>query len=436
MLRSLAAHPRVLLAGPRLDLFLLGYMRKFRVREVGGHLILHSHLPPLNSVAYGRFVDEHLARRNRGPSHAQIAITNACPQHCDFCYNRERTGTRLGRAEILEAIDTLADMGVFWLGLTGGEPLLNPDILEIVRHAVARGCAVKLFTTGCTLTPELAAGLKQAGLFSVCVSLDHWREENHDRGRNYPGAFRAAVEAIRVFKEAGLDTGASAVLSSHMIASDGCREFLRFLEGLGVHEAWLSEVKPSAPAFWKETAIVGAPERAMLRQLQDRHNREARRGGMTVNYLGHFESGETFGCNAGHKMIYIDAYGEVSPCVFTPITFGNLRAQPLPQIWTAMTASFRPSSSCFIHENWRRIRAYARENGVHGAEGAGAADGAGASGASGAAGASHATNGAGRLSVEQTKRMMEDVAFSPLPRFDQLYYRRHGGLEAPARGPT
>src|SRR5512143_8989 len=146
VLRSLLAQPRVLQAGPRLDLFLLGYMRKFRVREVGGHLILHSHLPPLNSRAYGRFIDEHLARRNTGPSHAQIAITNACPQRCDFCYNRERTGQPLRSPEILQAIDTLADMGVFWLGLTGGEPLLNRDIVRIVAHAVERGCAVKLFT--------------------------------------------------------------------------------------------------------------------------------------------------------------------------------------------------------------------------------------------------------------------------------------------------
>ena len=399
VLRSLLAHPRILQAGPRLDLFLLAYMRKFRVREVGGHLIVHSHLPPLNSPAYGRFIDEHLARWNAGPSHAQIAITNACPQRCDFCYNRERTGKPLHTPDILEAIDTLADMGVFWLGLTGGEPLLNRDIVRIVEHA-ARRCAVKLFTTGCTLTPELAAELKKAGLFSVCVSLDHWREEAHDRGRNYPGAFRAALEAIRIFKEAGLDTGASAVLSSQMIATDDCREFLRFLEGLGVHEAWLSEVKPSAPAFWDEATIVGEPERARLRQLQDRYNRDGRATGrMTVNYLGHFESGEHFGCNAGNKMVYIDAFGEVSPCVFTPITFGNIRERPLREIWKEMTAAFQPSSSCFILENWRRIRSVASAN---------------------------EADGAGRLSAEQTRRLMSDVAFSPMPRFYQLYYRRHG----------
>lgn len=405
VLRSLAANPGVVRAGPRLDLFLLGYMRKFRIREVGGHLILHSHLPPLNSAAYGRFVSEHLARGSAGPSHAQIAITNACPQRCGFCYNRERTGTPLRKEEILRSIETLADMGVFWLGLTGGEPLLNRDILEIVERA-SRRCAVKLFTTGCTLTPELAIGLKNAGLFSASVSLDHWREEIHDRGRNYPGAFRAALEAIRMFKDAGLHTGASAVLTREMLATGECREFLAFLEGLGVDEAWLSEVKPSAPAFWDEGAVAGEAERQVLREMQDRCNREGSHSRMTVNYLGHFESGDHFGCNAGRKMIYVDAFGEVSPCVFTPITFGNVRERPLPALWAEMASAFQPSSGCFINENWRRIRELADS--------------------------ANGGDGSGRLSVEQTRRLMSDVAFGPMPRFYQLYYRRHTGPGKPA----
>jgi MoaA/NifB/PqqE/SkfB family radical SAM enzyme len=394
VLRSLVAHPRLLLAGPRLGVFLLDYMRKFRIREVGGDLILHSHLPPLNSAAYGLFIDEHLVRRDAGPSHAQIAITSACPQNCAFCYNRGRTGTPLGTPDILEAIDTLADMGVFWLGLTGGEPLMNPDLIEIVERAAGR-CAVKLFTTGCTLTPRLAAELKRAGLFSVCVSLDHWREEVHDRGRGFPGAFQAALEAIRVFREAGLDTGASAVLSKEMIDSGQCDEYLAFLQGLGVHEAWLSEVKPSAPAFQDERVIVGAAGRRRLMEIQDRYNRA---GPMTVNYLGHFEAGEHFGCNAGRKMVYIDAFGEVSPCVFTRVSFGNIRERPLGEILSEMAASFRPSSTCFIHENWRRIRDRAEDG--------------------------------GRLSAEQTREMMSDVAFGPPPRFYQLHERRYGGRSA------
>jgi MoaA/NifB/PqqE/SkfB family radical SAM enzyme len=351
VLRSLTAHPAALRAGPALDLFLLRYLRGFRLRVVGGHLIIHSHLPPLDSAAFGRFVNEHLARRHDGPSHAQIAVTNECPQHCPFCYNRDRRGTRLGTAEILRAIDQLTDLGVFWLGLTGGEPLLQPDLPRIVAHAAARA-SVKLFTTGCGLTPALAAELKRAGLFSVSVSLDHWDEAVHDRGRAYPGAFRAALDAVATFKAAGIDTGVSAVVSKEMVAHDQVGTFLAFLESLGLDEIWLSETKPSVHAFWDEALLLTDAERAALIALQERHNRGR---GSTLNYLGDFEGAAHFGCTAGRKMVYVDAFGDVSPCVFVPLNFGNVRRRPLAAIVAEMGRHFRPSTTCFIGSHYRRL---------------------------------------------------------------------------------
>ena len=350
--KSLISNPALLKAGPALDLFLCRYMRKFRLREVGGHLILHSHLPPLNSRAFGRFVKEHLACRSDRPSHAQIAVTATCPQHCAFCYNRDRQGTALTTPEILRTMDALADAGVFWLGLTGGEPLLQPDLRQLVAHAAAR-CSVKLFTTGCGLTPALARDLRKAGLFSVSVSLDHWDERTHDRGRNYPGAFQEALRAVAIFKAAGLDTGVSAVVSKEMVGRGETERFLAFLEGLGVHEIWLSETKPAVPPFWDESLLVTDAERRELIALQDRYNR---RGGPTLNYLGHFESADHFGCTAGCKMVYVDAFGEVSPCVFVPMTFGNVRTRALGAILAEMRRAFRPRATCLISSCYERLR--------------------------------------------------------------------------------
>lgn len=352
--KSLIAHPGILKAGPALDWFLCRYMREFRLREVGGHLILHSHLPPLNSAAYGRFVDEHLTRRNDGPSHAQIAVTNTCPQHCAFCYNRDRTGTPLATAEILRVVDQLADAGVFWLGLTGGEPLVCEDLTRVVRHAAQR-CAVKLFTTGCTLLPRQAADLKRAGLFSVSVSLDHWDEAIHDRGRDYPGAFKAALAAIATFKSEGLDTGVSAVLSKEMVANGEVEPFLAFLETLEVDEIWLSETKPAVRGWWDDALLITEAERRDLIALQDRYNRRRGRHA-TLNYLAHFESAERFGCTAGRKMVYVDAFGEVSPCVFVPVSFGNVRDGPLAGILERMRSVCRPGSECFISANYGALR--------------------------------------------------------------------------------
>ncbi len=347
IIASLSANPRILRAKPAVNLFLAGYIRKFRPRRVGGHLILHSHLPPLNSSAYARFVDEHILGGCQGPSHAQIGITNACPQKCGFCYNRDRTGDPMDTSTILRTIGELQRMGVVWLGLTGGEPLLNPDIGSIVRKA-AEKCAVKLFTTGCGLTASLASELRQAGLFSVSVSLDHWDPEAHDLGRGYPGAYSEALRAIEVFKAQGIDTGVSSVLSGDTMSMEGVRRFLAFLDTLEVNEAWISEVKPSGRRSWNGGDVCTESDREALTALQDRLNRKS---GMTVNYLGHFEGAGHFGCNAGTKMIYVDAFGEVSPCVFTPLSFGNVGTRSIFGIWNEMSMLFSPSSSCFASEN-------------------------------------------------------------------------------------
>jgi MoaA/NifB/PqqE/SkfB family radical SAM enzyme len=355
--RALARNARVLKAGLPINGFMLRYLRKFQVRKVGGNLIIHSHLPPINSPAYGRFIDEHLLRKTDGPSHAQVGVTNACPQRCTYCYNKGRTGRVMDTATIKGVISGLKELGVFWLGLTGGEPLLNKDLLEIIEGA-GEDCAVKLFTTGSTLTPRLASDLKKAGLFSVSVSLDDWREEEHDKVRGAPGAFREALRAIEVFLNTdGLHVGVSAVLSREMIVRDEVEELLSFLKRLQVHEAWLSEAKPSVQGFWKSDLVITEDERTKLVALQDRYNRD---GGMTVNYLGHFEGGEHFGCNAGNRMVYVDSFGEVSPCVFVPMTFGNVMERPVGDIYRDMRRHFPSERSCFINRNYPLLQKHGR----------------------------------------------------------------------------
>jgi MoaA/NifB/PqqE/SkfB family radical SAM enzyme len=356
MLRTVAANPRMLTVKPGASLFMADYMKKFPVRRFGDNLILHSHLPALNSRAYSRFVAHHLVERKPGPSHAQIGLTNRCPQNCEYCYNKQRTGIPMDTATIRRTIDELRDAGVCWLGFTGGEPLLNPDIVELAAYASA-DMAVKLFTTGVGLTRELARDLAAAGVFSVCVSLDHWEAERHNVSRRYPRAFQAAMEAIAILKEVpGLHVSVSSVLSREMIRTGQVKRLLGFLESLGIDEAWLSELKPSVEDFWSADLVITEQERRQLAALQNAYNRRAKStGGMIVSYLGHFEGAENFGCNAGTKMVYVDAFGEVSPCVFIPCSFGNVRERPLSEILTEMRGHCPGGGECFINKNYRLL---------------------------------------------------------------------------------
>lgn len=389
VLKTILSNPKMIRLNPSLNWFFARYMFKFPGVITDEHVILHSHLPPLNSKAYTRFINEQLLSRSEGPTHAQIGITNACPQNCEYCYNKNRTGKVMDKDTILKVIRDLKNMGVVWLGLTGGEPLLNKDIVEITASA-SEDCAVKLFTTGCTLTKTLAADLKKAGLFSACISLDHFLAEEHDKTRRYQGAYNEALKAIKIFKEVGIHIGVSAVFSRQMIQSNHVEEFLGFLAELGVDEAWLSEVKPSVEPYQEDGIVIDEEDRLTLAHIQDGYNKK---GKLTVNYLGHFEGKEHFGCNAGCKMIYIDAFGEVSPCVFTPMTFGSIHDTAIADIFNEMKSLFQPShEGCFINTNYRLLQKYAE----------------------------------GQLMLDREKsiNMMTEAKFGPLSEFGRKFYLR------------
>lgn len=352
IIKAIGANPQVVRANPQVLAFLIRYMQKFTPQKVGGKVVLHSHLPPLNSLAYKRFVDEHLLQKSRGPSHAQIGITNACKQHCSYCYNKGRSGTPMDTSTIIDIGKKLIDMGIFWLGFTGGEPLLNPDLVKITKSLGDR-CILKCFSTGMGLTTALASELRDAGLYYFSISLDHYQETVHDNIRAYNGAYKAALQAIEILKKLGnVHVSVSAVFSKEMVENRELMRFIRFVESLDIHELWLSENKPAVVSLCRTDSIITPQQRRSLVAFQDQYNKT---GKMTLNYLNHFEGKEHFGCNAGHKMVYIDAFGRVSPCVFIPMSFGNVRDQSIDKIFYNMKTRFPSEDCCFINKNYERI---------------------------------------------------------------------------------
>jgi MoaA/NifB/PqqE/SkfB family radical SAM enzyme len=223
---------------------------------------------------------------------------------------------------------------------------------------------MKLFTTGMGATREIASRLRSAGLFSVSVSIDSWDPAVHDRGRGFLGAWQHAVEAVETFLDAGgLHVGISAVLPRDEIRRPAAIErLLAFAQELRVHELWLSETKPAVASLFADEVVLAEHERRAISEWQDGWNDRVRRAGrgVVLNYLGHFEGAEHFGCNAGRKMIYVDPFGEVSPCVFAPFSLGNVRERPLEDIVADMWGRFPTEDRCFMNRHWPLVEAEAR----------------------------------------------------------------------------
>ena len=145
----------------------------------------------------------------RAPAVVVWNTTRRCTLRCRHCYaaatvtpaRDELTGAE-GRALIAD----LARSGVRSLVLSGGEPLLRPDLLDLARAAAAAGLHVALSTGGTLLDAATARALATAGVEYVGVSIDGIGPR-HDRIRGVPGAFGLALAGLRRARDAGLRSG-------------------------------------------------------------------------------------------------------------------------------------------------------------------------------------------------------------------------------------
>ncbi|MCA8924498.1 MAG: radical SAM protein [Planctomycetes bacterium] len=129
---------------------------------------------------------------------AKLKVTSRCNLACRMCeYWKTTHEQTLTLEEWRRVIDELAAHGCQKLHVSGGEPFLRPDLLELLAHGVARGLKVNMTTNGTLLDRERAQRLVATGLNAVSISLDGPSSKLHDRVRGRPGAFKRSVRAIR-----------------------------------------------------------------------------------------------------------------------------------------------------------------------------------------------------------------------------------------------
>jgi radical SAM protein with 4Fe4S-binding SPASM domain len=264
------------------------------------------------------------------PLSVQLDLTYRCNERCIHCYLDHDDHGEMTTAEIKDLLDQMADAGVFYLTISGGEILMRRDFFEILEHARARTFCVKLKTNGVLIREKEAARLRELGVESVQISIYSHRPEVHDAITKMPGSFRQSIDAVRFLRKQGLTVTMANVLmvqNAHDYQSvralaleldakftidptitpmmDGDRSILN----LNVEQAALQEV-------FRNEDLVGnveefcAPPRGVDEEALD-----------------------MLPCSAGHTSCYVSPYGDVYPCVQFPLPTGNVRRTKFVDIW-------------------------------------------------------------------------------------------------------
>ncbi len=274
---------------------------------------------------------------------AMVLMLNArCDMACRHCSARlymdrpEQRSDEMDYEQVIDLADQFVEMGGSAFIISGGEPTLHPRLLDLVDHVDKRKAVVSMFTNGSRLA-EMAGELRDAGLFGTLVSLDSTDPAEHDARRRVSGAFDRAMRGVEATLQAGSLVGISTYMTHQDHADGGFDRIIALGTDLGVHQVFMFDTVPTGALLDEQQLVLTPGDRAELRELTKRQN--ARPEGPAVMGQSWVNSPEGFGCFAGFYQIYVNAQGYVCPCDFTPIHFGNVRAEPLQAIFDRMRLS-------------------------------------------------------------------------------------------------
>lgn len=341
----------------------LGFIRSWLDGEMlsrhRGQWVLDSFLPPFPGLAFNRMFENLLSGRRLSPVSAYLAVTAECRYNCWHCSLRNRTVGWLARDRWCSVIEQLHGLGASIIGFTGGEPLSRGDLPELVQAARSGGAATVVFTSGDLFDAQTAQRLHDAGLWAVCVSLDHPDPDECDRLRGAKDVQKRALDAVRLARQAGFYTMTGTVATRAVVAQGLHQRLYEMAREAGAHEFRLVEPMPCGRLDGaNEDTLLTTSDLTELRRFHVDTNRRGR--SPKVCAFNHVESPEAFGCGAGTQHLFIDPAGEVCPCDFTPMSFGNVSTQSLASIWLRMSAAMAgPRRHCFIQKHHKLIARHA-----------------------------------------------------------------------------
>lgn len=277
-------------------------------------------------------------------------VTRRCNLSCRHCRALAADapgGKELSLSEIAAGLEQVAGVSRPLLILSGGEPLLRPDLPDIIAAARRLGLPVVVATNGTLLTEGRARRLKEAGVRRVSVSLDAATAAGHDAFRQSPGAFAAALRGIEAARAAGLPFQVNMTLTAETAAEvPAMVELCRRLGAAALHlfvlvptgRARVLPVRGLGPAQYEEL-LERVCDRVVSADLDIRVTcgpqfaRVARqRAPELVRREGIPGPGVT-GCLAGVNFCFVGAEGEVQPCGYLQVGCGNLRERDFADIW-------------------------------------------------------------------------------------------------------
>ncbi|HET7012228.1 MAG TPA: TIGR04053 family radical SAM/SPASM domain-containing protein [Anaerolineales bacterium] len=324
---------------------------------------MHPSLAP-QAAAERQIHDHHMleADFDRAPFTIAWEVTRACAFACVHCRanaQHRRDPRELTTDEGFRLIDRFKAFGDPILVFTGGDPMMRPDLFDLISYAAGKGLRCSLTPTATALpTQERLLKAKAAGIRRIALSLDSPDPKTHDRFRQVPGSWERTMRILRNAQAVGLSAQVNTTVARHN--ADRLPDMVPFIEQVGAvqwslfflvptgraqvdqmispeeHERlfhWLFDLSRTAPFDIKATA---AP---MYRRVAIERRKAEAEGEGAVEFQGAgFQYADGLhrpvkGVNDGKGFLFVSHLGDIMPSGFLPVPAGNVRSDDVVEVY-------------------------------------------------------------------------------------------------------
>lgn len=268
-------------------------------------------------------------------------VTRECNMKCSHCYinaTEKKLANELSTQEGKDLIDQICQVSKPLLILSGGEPLLRPDIYELIKYGTSRGLKMGLGSNGSLIDDTVAVKLKEAGIATVSISLDSNIPAQHDEFRGVTGAWEKAVNACKLLRKNNVLVQVNTTLTHENY--NQIDNIMSLAEEIGVENFHLFFLVPTgrgtkladiSPQKY-EDMITNTFAKVARHKLNVRPScapqfmRIAKGMGLDMRQW-------VRGCLAGLYYCRIYPNGDITPCPYLPVKLGNIREKSFKEIW-------------------------------------------------------------------------------------------------------
>jgi len=285
------------------------------------------------------------------PGHPVWEVTAACNLNCIHCHaaSGKPDPYELSTDEGKRLIDQIAEVeGFRTLVYTGGEPLVRPDIFDLLNHSKNVGFANIIATNGTLIDEEMAWKLKEHGVVCNAISIDASDPDIHNYIRRSPKAFDLALRAIEATRKAGILLQINTTAMEYNM--ENLSELIDFVNTQDASIMLMYQLVAVGRGEKIEKATLKKSANENLSRLIAQKQKMSRaiiepvagpqywpylleKKGIKNGFFAKIAEHVFHGCAAGRGFLYIKANGDIWPCPFVEVTAGNIRDKNFKEIY-------------------------------------------------------------------------------------------------------